>query len=91
MTVVEAMSAGRPCLVTDIGRMPDLIHEGHTGWVCSRGVASVAAALERTWAQRSEWQIMGRRAHEAISAGWNFDYPKEMAERYVRLASGEKP
>ncbi len=86
MTVVEAMSAGRPCLVTDIGRMPDLIEEGDNGWVCSRGVASVSAALERAWAQREEWPDMGRRGHEKISRVWNFEYPKEMAERVVQLA-----
>lgn len=86
MTVVEAMSAGRPCLVTDIGRMPELIEEGRTGWVCSRGVASVAAALERAWAQRDRWRAMGQDAHETINRVWNFDYPKQMAERFVRLA-----
>jgi glycosyltransferase involved in cell wall biosynthesis len=86
MTVVEAMFAGRPCLVTDIGRMPDLIEEGRTGWVCSRGVASLSTALERAWAQRTQWQTMGQTAHETINRVWNFDYPKQMADRFVRLA-----
>jgi L-malate glycosyltransferase len=87
MTVVEAMSAGRPCLVTDIGRMPDLIEEGKTGWVCSRGVASVAAALERAWAKRSDWEAMGKAAHEKVKQVWRRDYPRQMAERFLGLVS----
>lgn len=89
MTVVEAMSAGRPCLVTDIGRMPDLIEEGKTGWICSRGVASVSAALERAWEQRDQWQMMGEAAHAKISREWNFDYPRQMAERFVGFAEND--
>lgn len=86
MTVVEAMAAGRPCLVTDIGRMPDLIEEGKSGWVCSRGVTSVSAALERAWTQRDQWRQMGEAAHAKINEVWNFKYPEQMAERFVRLA-----
>jgi len=81
MTVVEAMSAGRPCLVTDIGRMPDLITDGERGWVCSRGVASVAHALERAWTERERWPEMGHRAHDFIRRTWTWDYPAQMAKR----------
>ncbi len=83
MTVVEAMFAGRPCLVTDVGRMPDLVEEGVNGWICSRGVASLSAALERAWAQRGEWEEMGRAAHQKISQSWKMDYPRQMAERFA--------
>ncbi|HMO04555.1 MAG TPA: glycosyltransferase family 4 protein [Kiritimatiellia bacterium] len=89
MTVVEAMSAGRPGVVSDIGRMPDLIEEGVSGWICSRGVPSFSAALERAWAERDRWPEMGRAAHATIRANWKFDYARQMAEQYVSLTAGQ--
>jgi glycosyltransferase involved in cell wall biosynthesis len=67
IAIVEAMLAGRPCLVTDIGGSAELIDPGHSGWVAeSPTVAALDRALEEAWQSRDRWADMGRHAARTI-------------------------
>lgn len=83
MSFAEAMLCGRPCLVTDVGRMPEVIEEGVNGWVCGRSVEQVGAALERAWSQQDRWPAMGVAAHDRIAQTWDKYYPATMAKHLL--------
>ena len=43
MTVLEAMSAGKPVIATRVGAVPELVVEGETGFLCEPGDARAIA------------------------------------------------
>lgn len=79
MTVVEAMYAGRPCLVSDRGRMPELIQDEISGWVVPRSVDALQRALDTAWHQRDRLMAMGENGHTFITSYWDPDYSNHMA------------
>lgn len=83
MTVVEAMYAGRPGLVSDRARMPDLIQHGRTGWVVPRSLEALAAALEDAWLRRAELPAMGAAARAFIEHYWDPGYPAKFAQHLL--------
>jgi glycosyltransferase involved in cell wall biosynthesis len=67
IVIVEAMMAGRPCIVTDVGGNAELLQDGETGFVCPAPTVSLlAATLERAWSERQRWQDMGARAAQTV-------------------------
>lgn len=67
VAIVEAMLAGRPCLVTDVGGSAEVVEEGRSGWVAEGPyVKAMDRALELAWQSRAEWSSMGAFAARAI-------------------------
>lgn len=67
IVVIEAMLAGRPCFVTDVGGLTEVVTEGVSGFVATAPTAAaVGQALERAWERRADWQSMGKYAAERI-------------------------
>ena len=67
IVVMEAMLCGRICIATDVGRVPELIEDGVTGFIAREITPhGVNDALERAWGRRTEWQSMGERAAAVI-------------------------
>lgn len=65
--VVEAMIAGRPCIVNPAGGSAEFIEDGCTGFVSTSCTAtSLDVAMERAWQARSDWPQMGATAAKAI-------------------------
>lgn len=65
LTLIEAMTLGRPALVTDVGGNAEVVEDGVTGFLASGPeVGALAAALERAWGRRADWEAMGARAAE---------------------------
>jgi len=60
LSLIEAMSCGRPAVVTDVGGNAELCVDGETGFVASAAAAEpFGDALERAWARRAEWPMLG--------------------------------
>jgi len=67
LALIEAMSCGRPALVTDVGGNAELCADGETGFVATAAaVGPLAETLERAWARRGEWEAMGRAARARV-------------------------
>ncbi len=80
ISVVEAMSMARPCLVTRVGDMPDWIEDDFNGFVAdSATVEAVDAVLEKAWQVRESWQEMGRHAFSTFKQ----KYPASYEEYYT--------
>lgn len=82
LSLVEALFAGRPALVTDVAGHAELITEGENGFIAeAASIQHIGEALERAWQQRENWQAMGRRAFERVRK----DIPTEPVADYARL------
>ena len=67
LTLVEAMWSARPAVVTDVGGNAEVCVDGETGFVAyAPTVKLLDEALERAWAQRAEWQLIGQAARRRI-------------------------
>lgn len=67
LTLVEAMSCGRPAVVTDVGGNAEMCVEGEMGFIASAAaVTPMAEALERAWTRRADWPQMGRAGRQRI-------------------------
>lgn len=67
MAIVEAMLAGRPCLVTDVGGCSEVVEHGRSGWIAAApNPESIDQALDLAWHSRDRWSAMGSFAAEAI-------------------------
>jgi L-malate glycosyltransferase len=65
LALVEAMLCARPAVVTDVGGNAEWTEDEQTGFVAEAPtVKSFGAALERAWAARAKWQIMGNQARD---------------------------
>jgi glycosyltransferase involved in cell wall biosynthesis len=67
LSMLEAMSCGRPVLRTPLGGCEEWIEDGVNGFVCPRAdVDSLVETLERALALRDKWREMGLAAHAKI-------------------------
>ncbi|MEZ5353427.1 MAG: glycosyltransferase family 4 protein [Bryobacteraceae bacterium] len=68
LVVTEAMTAGRPCIVSDrVGAAPDLIEHGRTGYVFPAGdVSSLARLLEHVAMFPDRLRRMGPQARTKV-------------------------
>jgi glycosyltransferase involved in cell wall biosynthesis len=67
LSLIEAMSCGRPAVVTDVGGNAELCVDGETGFVASAAaVEPFSDALERAWTHRAEWPRLGVAAHHRV-------------------------
>ncbi|MEO1245972.1 MAG: glycosyltransferase [Pseudomonadota bacterium] len=65
--IMEYMAAGLACVVSDGGGNPDLIGDGETGLVFSRGDdAELAAKLKQLLDSPSEREVFGKRARQQV-------------------------
>lgn len=67
LSMVEAMSAGRPVIVTNAGGNTEMVQEGITGFIGEANTNSFDEAMERAWAHRSQWESIGINAAKYIS------------------------
>ena len=64
-TLMEAMTAGRPSIVTAVGGMAHAVTDEQTGFIANdTTIAEVASAFERCFANRERLQSMGVKCRE---------------------------
>jgi glycosyltransferase involved in cell wall biosynthesis len=62
IATVEAMAAGLPVAVSDVGAASEIVDEGETGWLIAPDGRSVTSAIERVLSERDRLPAMGARA-----------------------------
>lgn len=66
LVIVEAMLCGRPVIATPVGGIREWVQDGRTGFLSEAATSEfIAAALERAWDRRLEWQHIGLKGHES--------------------------
>jgi len=68
LSMVEAMSAGRPVIISNAGGNTELVEEGVTGFIGYPNEESFGEAMERAWERREEWKQLGKNAAAFVAA-----------------------
>ncbi|WP_231490797.1 glycosyltransferase [Pedobacter sp. Leaf170] len=66
LTIIEAMSFGRPTIASNAGGNAEIIQDGITGFIGEGDEYSFDLAMEKAWQRSSEWEDIGRKAAEYI-------------------------
>lgn len=83
MALLEAMAAGVPVVAPQVGGVPDLIREGHTGFFCDpREATSLAAAVERVLANPALAASAARQARQDARERF---HPETIARRHLEV------
>lgn len=69
LAALEAFACGRPVVATDSGGLPELVQDGHTGWVVPRGDAEALAMRVRWLLDHPERARSFGRAGLALARG----------------------
>lgn len=85
LTLIEAMSCGRPAIVTEIAGMKECVQDGQTGFLAkSAHPEALDEAMERAWQQRQHWQQMGLLAAARTKELIPFEPVEEFADSLLR-------
>ncbi len=84
MVLLEAMSAGVPCVATDVGGIPQLLSDGGGIVVPSQDSKSLADAIKDTYENRAKLKAAGDRARQRIVDDYDID---RIVDRYVNVFS----
>lgn len=66
LTMLEAMAAGRPVIVSNAGGNAEVVENGVTGFVGEACEQSFESAMEHAWQKRFEWEEIGKKASTYI-------------------------
>jgi glycosyltransferase involved in cell wall biosynthesis len=67
LAMIEAMFCGRAPIITNVGRVAELVDDNESGFVAAAPtVELIDDALERAWQRRDDWETIGARASVAI-------------------------
>lgn len=67
LSLLEAAYCKRAAVVTDVGGNADIVEENKTGFVAEAPVVScVSNAMERAWANKHNWEVLGENAKAKI-------------------------
>ncbi|CAI9121262.1 glycosyltransferase family 4 protein [Brytella acorum] len=81
LSVMEALSMGLPVVAFDGGGIPEIVHDGATGWLVRRhDVEALAETLTRVAASRAEAARRGRAAYDFVQRECRIEM---MCERYA--------
>jgi glycosyltransferase involved in cell wall biosynthesis len=98
--VVEAMACGIPVVATDIGGIPEQVHDGVTGLLTSPGDApALARAMDAILGDETRRAAMGTAAHEAALQRYShkamvaayLEWFEELADQRGALTSAVSP
>ncbi len=87
LSVLEAMAAGRPVIVTDAGGHEDLIKHGITGFIADATKKDLARVMEEAWQQQERWRDIGINANKFINEVIPSSPEKQFAESILTIIS----
>lgn len=91
LAMIEAMLCGRMPIVTDVGRVAELVDDGRSGFVAAAAtVRLIDDALERAWQRRHEWQAMGALAAADIRHRHSLQPSEDFAEAILAAIPGQR-
>ena len=81
LTLLEALLAEVPCLATDSGGSPDVIHPHATGWLFwPESTKSLRETLLTALEQKDKWPTFGERGRKFVSENFDFDRVMEIVD-----------
>lgn len=81
LTLLEALLAEVPCLATDSGGSPDVVHPHATGWLYwPESTKSLRETLLGALEQKNKWATFGERGRKFVSENFDFDRVMEVVD-----------
>ena len=77
MGILEALSFGLPCLVTDKTNLGEIIDQYDAGWKCSDTIESISNMIENVCLSRSTWAKKSKNAIKLIEENFIWDIVNE--------------
>lgn len=84
LSMVEAMSAGRPVIISNAGGNTEMVVEGVTGFIGYPNEESFGEAMERAWQRRDEWDQIGKNGAKYVSE----NVPESPETDFAKLVLG---
>jgi glycosyltransferase involved in cell wall biosynthesis len=79
LTVVEALAMARPCVVSNVGDMPQWVTPGYNGFVCPAATEKdIDEVLETCWQQQCNWPALSTHAFETFCKKYPQPYEEKM-------------
>lgn len=92
LAMIEAMLCGRMPIVTNVGRVAELVDDNDSGFVAPAATFDLLDdALERAWQRRHEWQAIGARAAQSIRQRHSLQPAEDFAAALLNAAMGQRP
>lgn len=89
LALIEAMLCGRMPIVTNVGRVAELVDDNASGFVAAAATVDlVDDAIERAWQRRHEWQTIGARAAQTIRARHSLKPAEDFANALLGATIG---
>lgn len=85
LAIVEAMTAGRPVIVSKAGGNAEIVQDGVTGYTGHANEDDFDMAMERAWTNRDNWQTMGFAAADFINNNIPGFPEADFAEKVIDL------
>ena len=82
--ILEAMSYGLPCLVTEGTAIGEIISEAHAGWVAKTNAQDISKRLADAVSERSKWTGYGENGRKAVQEKYSWDKVAADAVRYYK-------
>lgn len=88
LSLLEAMAAGLPSIATSVGDIPDVVHQGSTGWLVLPGdVRGLAAAIVSAATHPDARETMRMQGAALVSERYDLDHTvAAYAEAYAQTA-----
>ena len=82
MVLLEAMSAGVPCIATAVGGIPQLLSDGGGVVVPPQDSESLAGAIKDAYENRAELVMLGERARQRVVDHYDIE---RIVDRYINV------
>lgn len=80
-TVLESMACGTPVIGSQIGGIPDMVHQGKTGWLyVENSPERCAEAIDAAIREKDDWPHYGERCRNVVLHEYNLQL---QANRYL--------
>jgi glycosyltransferase involved in cell wall biosynthesis len=91
LAMIEAMLCGRVPIVTNVGRVSELVDDGRNGFVAPAATFElVDDVLERAWQRRHEWQAMGQLAARDLRQRHSLRPAEDFADAILDATPGQQ-
>ncbi len=88
MGILEALSYGVPCVVTEGTNLGDIIREYDAGWIADTNAESIAEAIQKAITEREVWSLKSENAIRLIEENFEWDkVARDTVEIYKNICN----